>query len=131
MRETYFRGQPLHHRGHALQLFTDTSNEGWDVHLGDSTARGVRSDTESRLHISYLELKALFLVLKSFEHLCRDQIVLVAMVNTAVVPYINKEGGMKSGSLCAFLWRSLSWSHPSRLVLRARHILGRLNMKNY
>ena len=36
------------------------------------------------------------LALKSFEHLCRDQIVLVATDNTTVVSYINKQVGMKS-----------------------------------
>ena len=73
-------------------------NEGWGAHLGDSTARGVWSDTESWLHINSLELKAVFLALKSFEHLCKDQIVLVAMDNTTVVFYVNKEGGMKCNS---------------------------------
>ena len=102
------RGQPLHPLSHALQLFTDASNEGWGAHLGDSTARGVWSEVESQLHINFLELKAVFLALRSFELLCQNQIVLVATDNTTVVAYINKQGGMKSGSLCAFLWRLLS-----------------------
>ena len=123
-----FRGQPFHPLGHALQMFIDASNEGWGAHLGDSTARGMWSDTESRLHANFLELKAVFLVLKSFEHLCKDQIVLVAMDNTIVLSYINKEGAMKSGSLCALLWRLLSWCHPKGIVLRARHIPGCLNV---
>ena len=37
-------------------------------------------------------------------------------------------GGMKSGSLCALLWRLLSWCHPRGITLRARHIPGRLNV---
>ena len=98
------------------------------AHLGDSTARGIWSDPESRLHINILELRAVFLALKSFENLCRDQIVLIATDNTTVVSYINKEGGMRSGSLCALLWRLLSWCHPWGIVLRARHIPGRLNV---
>ena len=96
--------------------------------LRHSTARGVWSSTESRLHINFLELKAVFLALKSFEHLCRDQIVLIATDNTTVVSYINKQGGMRSGSLCALLWRLLSWCHPRGIVLRAQHIPGRLNV---
>ena len=35
---------------------------------------------------------------------------------------------MKSGSLCALLWRLLSWCHPRKIVLQARHIPGRLNV---
>ena len=65
---------------------------------------------------------------QEFEHRCRDQIILIAMDNTTVVSYINKEGGMRSGSLCALLWRLLSWCHPRKIVLRARHIPGRLNV---
>ena len=63
---------------------------------------------KSKLHINYLELKAV-LALKEFRNLCSDKIVLVATDNTTVVSYINKEGGMKSGTLCALLWRILTW----------------------
>ena len=35
---------------------------------------------------------------------------------------------MRSGSLCALLWRLLSWCHPRGIVLRARHIPGCLNV---
>ena len=122
------RGQPLHPLQHALQIFTDTSNEGWGAHLGDATARGVWSEPESLLHLNFLELKAVFLALRSFEPLCKDQIVLVATDNMTVVSYINKEGGMRSGSLFALLWRLLSWCHPRRIALRARHIPGHLNV---
>ena len=53
------RGQPLHPLQHAL-MFTDTSNEGWGAHLGDSTTRGVWSVPESRLHINLLGVKSSF-----------------------------------------------------------------------
>ena len=65
--------------------------------------------SESKLHINYLELKAVFLSLKEFQDLCVDKIVLVATDNTTAVAYINKEGGMRSGPLCALLWRILTW----------------------
>ena len=35
---------------------------------------------------------------------------------------------MKSGSLCALLWRILSWCTRKQLTLKARHIPGRLNV---
>ena len=69
------KGQPLHPLQHALQIFTDASNEGWGAHLGGSIARGVWSEPESRLHINFLELKAVLLALRSFEKQCRGQIV--------------------------------------------------------
>ena len=94
-------GQPLHPIKHALQIFTDASKEGWGAHLNEFTARGTWSLPESKLHINYLELKAVFLALKEFQNLCTGKIVLVATDNTTVMSYINKEGGMRSGTLCA------------------------------
>ena len=97
-------GQPLHPLHHAIQIFTDASKEGWGAHLGDFTASGTWRVPESHLHINFLELKAVLLALKRFQHLVQGKVVLVATDNTTVVAYINKEGGMRSGSLCALLW---------------------------
>ena len=122
------QGQPLHPIKHALQIFTDASKEGWGAHLNKFTARGSWSVPESKLHINYLELKAVFLALKEFQNLCVDKIVLVATDNTTVVAYINKEGGMRSGPLCALLWRILTWCSQRQVTLKARHIPGHLNV---
>ena len=114
---------------HALQIFTDVSKEGWGAHLNDHTARGSWSLPESKLHINYLELKAVFLALKEFQDLCPNiKRVLVATDNTTVVSYINKEAGMRSGPLCALLWRILTWCTRKQVTLKARHLPGRLNV---
>ena len=120
-------GQSLYPIKHALQIFTDSSKEGLGVHLNEHTARGTWSLPECKLHINY-ELKAVFLALKEIKHLCSDRIVLVAIGNTTVVSYINKEGGMRSGPLCALLWRMLTWCSRKQLILKARHIPGWLNV---
>ena len=122
------QGQPLHPVQHALQIFTDASKEGWGAHLYERTARGSWSVPESKLHINYLELKAVFLALKEFQELCTGKIVLVASDNTTVVAYINKEGGMRSGPLCALLWRILTWCSQKQVTLKACHIPGHLNV---
>ena len=76
----------------------------------------------------FLELRAVLLALKRFQHLVQGQVVLVATDNTTVVAYINNEGGMRSGSLCALLWWLLCWCNLRQVVLKARHIPGRLNV---
>ena len=126
--ENVLTGQPLHPLKHALQLFTDASKEGWGAHLNERTARGTWSLPESKLHINYLELKAVLLALKEFQDLCSNKIVLVATDNTTVVAYINKEGGMQSGPLCALLWRILTWCTRKQVTLKAQHIPGHLNV---
>ena len=114
--DNVLQGQPLHPIKQALQIFTDASKEGWGAHLNERTARGSWSLPESKLHINYLELKAVFLALKEFQDLCADKIVLVATDNTTVV---NKEGGMRSGPLCALLWRILTWCTRTQVTLKA------------
>ena len=121
-------GQPLHPIKHALQIFTDASKEGWGAHLNEHTARGTWSLPESKLHINYLELKVVFLTLKEFQSLCTNQIVLVATDNTTVVAYINKEGGLRSSTLCALLRRILTWCTKNQVTLKARQVPGRLNV---
>ena len=98
-------GQPLHPVKHALQIFTDASIEGWGAHLNEHTAVGTGSLPGSKLHINYLELKAVFLPLE-FQDLCSNKIVLVATDNTTVVSYITKEGGMRSGPLVPYYGES-------------------------
>ena len=109
-------------------VLTDASKEGWGAHLNERTTRDTWSIPESKLHINYLELKAVFLALKEFQDLCIHKIVLVATDNTTVVSYINKEGGMRSGPLCALLWRNLTWCTRNQVTLKARHIPGQLNV---
>ena len=81
------QGQPLHPLKYGVQLFTDTSKEGWGTHLNDHTAKGTWSLPENKLHIHYLELKAVFLALKEFQDLCKSKIFLIATDNTTVVAY--------------------------------------------
>ena len=118
LQEDNVLGQPLHPLQHALQLFTDASREGWGAHLGDHTARTLWSLPKSKLHINMLDLMAVLLALKEFQDQCRGQVVLIATDNTTVVSYINKEGGMRSGSLYALLWRLLSWCNHRNITLQ-------------
>ena len=99
----------LHTQFNAMQIFTDSSKEGWGTHLKRAYRKGTWFLPERRLHINYIELIAVFLAQKEFQDRCSDKIILVATDNTTVVSYINKEGGLKSGSLYALLWAILTW----------------------
>ena len=56
----------------SLQLH---QKKGGGAHLNEHTARGTWSLLESKLHINYLELKAMFLALKEFLDPCSDKII--------------------------------------------------------
>ena len=61
------KGSDLHPKDHSIHLFTDASNEGWGAHLEQTSAKGLWSDREKRLHINVLELKAVSLALQRFK----------------------------------------------------------------
>ena len=69
-------------------------------------------------------LQTVFLALQEFQDLCMHKIVLVETDNTTVVSYINREGGMRSGPLCALLWRILTWCARNQVTLKAQHRLA-------
>ena len=52
---------------------------------------------------------------------CQNQSVLVAMDNSTVVTYINKQGRTRSLPLCQLAMKILLWTHKHNIVLRARH----------
>ena len=122
------KGADLHPKDHSIQLFTDTSKEGWGAHLEQASTKGLWSDREKGLYINVLELKAVSLALQRFKDQCQNQTMLVATDNSTVVAYINKQGGTHSAEMCALLWKIMTWCHHYQIILKARHIPGCLNV---
>ena len=84
--------------------------------------------TGKKGYTNVLELKVISLVLQRFKDQCQNQSVLVAMDNSTVVAYINKQGGTHSAEMCALLWKIMAWCHHYKITLKARHIPGCLNV---
>ena len=80
------------------------------------------------LHIYVLQLKAVFLALKSFQNKILDKRVLIATDSTTIVSYLNKQGGSHSWDMCLPVWRILAYCNPRNILIRARHIQGCLNV---
>ena len=97
------KGSDLHPRDHNIQIFTHTSNVGWDTHLEQDLVTGLWSDWKKRLHMNVLELKAVFLALKQFRVQCHNQTVLITEDNSPVVDYINKQGGTHLAEMCGLV----------------------------
>ncbi|KAL0197502.1 hypothetical protein M9458_006042, partial [Cirrhinus mrigala] len=70
---------------------------------------------------------AVFQVLKYFLPDLRDRHVLVRTDSTAVVYYINHQGGLRSRPLYKLAHQILVWSQDKLLSLRAVHIPGHLS----
>ena len=101
-------GADLQPKDHSIQLFTDDSNEGWAAHLDQSSTKGLLSDWNKRLYINVLELKVVSLGLQSLQDQSQNETVLVAMENSTVIAYTNKQGGTQSAEMCTLLWKIMT-----------------------
>ncbi|KAL0175067.1 hypothetical protein M9458_031035, partial [Cirrhinus mrigala] len=82
-----------------ITLATDASLTGWGAVMNGHPARGLWSGHQLSWHINCLEMLAVFRALKHFLPDLRDRHVLVCTDNTAVVYYINHQGGLRSRPL--------------------------------
>ncbi len=86
------QGVLLHRPLPTITLMMDVLEEGWGVICGHEMICGVWTGEQTRLHISYLELMAVFLTLKRFQSMLCSQHVLVQMDNMTVLYSLNKGG---------------------------------------
>ncbi len=113
---------------HRVMLATDASLTGWGAIMRGHPARGLWSGRHLMWHINYLEMLDVFRALKHFLPDLRNRHVLVRTDNTAVVFYINHQGGLRLRLLYKLAHQILVWSQGKLLSLRAVHIPGHLNM---
>ena len=118
-------GSPSYPDKPDTQLFMDASNIGWGAHWNALTLSGVWITTEKTLHINVLKLEAIH---RAMLHWLMGLTVLVASENATIVSYINKQGWTRSIQLCRRTKKLLLMCQANLIVLRARHIPGRLNV---
>ena len=109
-------------------VLTDASLTGWGAVYRGTPARGLWRPPWLGQHISVLELRAVFLALKAFLHQLEGRHVLVRSDNTAVVAYVNHQGGLRSHCLHRLARDLLVWAHTHLLSLRAAFIPGSMNI---
>ena len=90
------QGKPFSPPPHRLVVTTDASSLGWGAVLSPHSVSGVWTREEALDHVNFLELRAVFLALKSFEEIVKGQSLLIRSDNTTVVAYINHQGGTHS-----------------------------------
>ncbi|XP_060741844.1 uncharacterized protein LOC132856323 [Tachysurus vachellii] len=108
-------------------LSTDASLSGWGAALDGRPAQGLWEGPCLSWHINCLEMRAVFLALKHFLPHLKGCHVLVRTDSTAVVSYINHQGGLRSRPLFRLARQILLWAETRFLSLRAVFIPGRVN----
>ncbi|XP_037832808.1 uncharacterized protein LOC108247140 [Kryptolebias marmoratus] len=120
-------GVPLGLGGARVTVTTDASQTGWGAVWEGRSARGIWDPVHQAWHINLLEMEAVHLALKHFLPAMRGRQVMVRTDNTAVVSYINRQGGLKSPTLHARARRLLLWAQTEGMSLRAFYLPGPLN----
>ena len=107
---------------------TDASTSGWGALLEGRPFFGQWSEREKLHHINCLEMLAVHNALTRFCPQIKDQHVVVRSDNTAVVSYINRQGGLRSNTLYRLAKRLLTWAQRNLRSLRAVHVPGVHNL---
>ncbi|TRY93182.1 hypothetical protein DNTS_006308, partial [Danionella cerebrum] len=102
-------GVPLSSHPNRVVVTTDASKTGWGAMCGSHRESGAWTGRHSCWHINRLELVAVILALRRFCPLLRGRHVLVRTDSTAVVAYINHQGGVPSRFLHYLAQQLLLW----------------------
>ena len=94
-------GLPLGDSLPDLCLFSDTSDQGWGVALGDFHLSGMWSPLCSCFSINQRELLAILFAVQGFLPHLRGQTVAVFSNNCTALAYLRKQGGTRPSSLNA------------------------------
>ena len=109
---------------------SDASLVGWGAYSHSSSfTQGRWSSTESRLHINYLELKAVFLGIKALFSSSSPISLLVRCDNISAVCYINHKGGTKSKFLCSLSLELWEYCLSHNIRLKAVYFRGSDNSR--
>ena len=122
------KGADLHPKHHSIQLFTDASHEGWGAHLDQKFHEGsvVRSGKKATHICPRIEgglpgpSRLQGPVPESNSVSCDVQL------NSGSLH--QQQGGTHSVEMCALLWKITTWGHHYLITLKARHVLGCLNV---
>ena len=109
-------------------LYTDASELGWGAFSHGVSTGGRWTNEEQQLHINALELKAIYLALRSF---CTEdyQHVKILTDNTTALAYVKHMGGVRSymcNQIASDIW---NWCELHYIWITISHIPGVDNVK--
>ena len=119
--------KPLLSPGPDLIIETDASRSGWGATANGQMVKGHWTMTESEDQINALELRAVWLALKT---LAKDRVnchVHVRADNVTAVSHINRMGGTRSSKLVGITLELWQFCLDRQIFLSAEYLPGKLN----
>ena len=111
-----------------ISFFSDASDVGWGVLVGEHHASGLWSPLQKTLSINMRELLAVQFGLQAFEHPLVGMSVALFCDNTTTVAYLRCSGGTFSSTLNATAREVLLWAENHRVRLLPQFIMGSSNV---
>ena len=107
-----------------LDLWSNDSDVGCGVHLGEEVASGPRSLEEAELSINARELLAIEYGLRYFAPQITNSTVALFTNNSTVVVYLRNQAGTRSQLLNSIAQHILRWAESLPVVLAPQFIMG-------
>ncbi|XP_018496867.1 uncharacterized protein LOC108864903 [Galendromus occidentalis] len=108
----------------ALEVTTDSSLHGWGAWCAHGAAGGEWNERDHLLHISALELKAIFLAVQRLARNYSNTSIAIRTDNTNAMHCINNFGSIRSTTLNALSRQLWSWAFERNVYLRATYLPG-------
>lgn len=112
-----------------LELFSDASRHGWGAFCNNTRTGGKWKEDELNFHINYLEIKAVFLALKTFARDMHDCAILLRCDNVTAISYINRMGGIQFPHLNEITRDIWQWCEKRKIWLYASYINTKDNIE--
>ena len=121
---TSMNGKPIRPKAIDCWIETDASLMGWGTKYGDLSTGGRWSSDESKNHINYLELLAIWFSLKSFFRNKSNLHIGIRSDSMTACAFVNDMGGMSSkllNTLAVDIWK---WCFDRHLYITAQFLPG-------
>ena len=120
--------QTLDREAPQVQIFTDASLSGWGAECQGKSTGGQWTEAESKKHINYLEMFAIYLGLKTFASKKENMHIRIMCDNTSAVNILNHMGTSHSdpcNELAKTIWE---WCMNRNIWISVAHIPGKSNI---
>ena len=111
-----------------INIFTDARETGWGITDGHNPSGGQWAEYE-RMHINALELKAVFIGIRTYCHNRSCKHIRVMSDSSTAIAYINNKGGIKSKKCNEIAKEIWLWCFKSNSFISAAHIPGKHNIE--
>jgi hypothetical protein len=108
-----------------LDIYTDSSDSGWGVVMGNKTCKGLWSTDLINKHINYKELMTVLFALKRPEALGRT--VNIISDNITTIAFINRFGGTRSPELMKLAKRIWEWCLKTGTRIKTTYVPSSFN----